>query len=323
MPPKSTNKAQTSLSNWFKSSNTAESADNNGLTDDEGEGRTLPPPSEPNSPVATEDEDEGSVAKARPTKRKSISTKESEPEEMEDDDDEPRPKNTKQKLKLVPDAKGKKARGTKNQTATTTPRQKPAKPTAGKKKAVVKKPKKTKVAGDESGDEEPEDEDEPEEEEGDNLNRSKTHADDLNLPPLSKMPAIFRDIVTRNPKLKDVAQLFQTHADGSEKTRKLRVGTMCSGTESPLLALQLISEAMELNEAMSGRTLQVEHIFSCEIEPFKQAYIERNFHPPILFRDVTELGGEEAYDFSRVFQQYLTSLQDDRIWLARSYPWEH
>lgn len=42
-------------------------------------------------------------------------------------------------------------------------------------------------------------------------------------------------------------------------------------------------------------TLSFEHVFSCEIEPFKQAYIERNFSPPVLFRDVTELGRRKAH----------------------------
>lgn len=37
------------------------------------------------------------------------------------------------------------------------------------------------------------------------------------------------------------------------------------------------------------REFNVEHLFSAEIVPFKQAYIERNFHPRYLFRDVTEL----------------------------------
>jgi hypothetical protein len=41
--------------------------------------------------------------------------------------------------------------------------------------------------------------------------------------------------------------------------------------------------------------LQLEHVFSCEIEPFKQGYIERNFHPPLLFRDIRELGQQHAY----------------------------
>ena len=40
--------------------------------------------------------------------------------------------------------------------------------------------------------------------------------------------------------------------------------------------------------------LQVEHVFSCEIEPFKQGYIERNFAPPILFRDIRELGNKQV-----------------------------
>ena len=35
-------------------------------------------------------------------------------------------------------------------------------------------------------------------------------------------------------------------------------------------------------------------MFSCEIEPFKQAYIERNFAPPILFRDIRELDEDQA-----------------------------
>ncbi|KAJ7879940.1 hypothetical protein B0H14DRAFT_2707965 [Mycena olivaceomarginata] len=91
-------------------------------------------------------------------------------------------------------------------------------------------------------------------------------------------PAIFDDLVSRIPKIKDVAQRVEG--------RKLRVATMCSGTESPLLALELIQKAI-LDQ--HGLDLQVEHVFSCEIEPFKQAYIERNFHPPILFRDVVNL----------------------------------
>jgi site-specific DNA-cytosine methylase len=43
------------------------------------------------------------------------------------------------------------------------------------------------------------------------------------------------------------------------------------------------------------RVLEIEHIFSCEVEPFKQAYIERNIHPPVLFRDIRELGRNRAY----------------------------
>ena len=94
---------------------------------------------------------------------------------------------------------------------------------------------------------------------------------------------IFADMVKRQPQLLDVAKWL--------KGRKLRIATMCSGTESPLLALDLICNALK---EQHDTTLEIEHVFSCEIEPFKQAYIERNFHPPIIFRDVCELGGEKA-----------------------------
>ena len=88
--------------------------------------------------------------------------------------------------------------------------------------------------------------------------------------------------------------------------RPLRIATMCSGTESPLLALDMlqksIRDACRDHPDIFGATnddettvFQLEHVFSCEIEPFKQAYIERNFHPPILFRDIRELGQDQAY----------------------------
>jgi hypothetical protein len=101
--------------------------------------------------------------------------------------------------------------------------------------------------------------------------------------------------------------------------RPLRVATMCSGTESPILALDMLQNAIRdavrqhpsiipipwssVESSSSSNTtdipyeklFQVEHVFSCEIEPYKQAYIERNFHPPLLFRDIRELGNVHAY----------------------------
>ncbi|KAF8892236.1 hypothetical protein BD779DRAFT_1511770 [Infundibulicybe gibba] len=108
--------------------------------------------------------------------------------------------------------------------------------------------------------------------------------DGSDLPPIHDIPAIFSDLVSRIPAIKDVAK----HVAG----RKLRVATMCSGTESPLLALDLIQKSIL---EQHGINFDIEHVFSCEIEPFKQAYIERNFHPPLLFRDVCELGDGEAH----------------------------
>ena len=289
MPSKVPAKSQTSLQNWFKTPKDKNAAADkeDAVTDDDG--RTLPPPSEADS-----DLDEMSTKPS--TKSKKVTALESD-EEMEEDDvpQEPASKKGKGKLILAKTSSDKPSKPRKSGAAA---KEKSAKPAKKKPAAAKAKPKAKKSKGDseEESEEEPEEEEEEEESDGggDRLNKAKAHADDLKLPPLTNMPDIFKDIVARNPKLKDVADLFHNHPDETGAPRKLRVGTMCSGTESPLLALQLISEAMEGDETMAGRKLDVEHIFSCEIEPFKQAYIERNFSPPILFRDVTELGGEEA-----------------------------
>lgn len=53
------------------------------------------------------------------------------------------------------------------------------------------------------------------------------------------------------------------------------------------------SKALQKNH---GADLPIKHVFSAEIVPYKQAYIERNFHPEIIFRDILELAtGPEAY----------------------------
>jgi hypothetical protein len=108
-------------------------------------------------------------------------------------------------------------------------------------------------------------------------------ADQSDLPPIASIPKMFDDLVTRAAKLDTVVDRLNG--------RKLRVATMCSGTESPLLALRMITRSLF---KQTGKRLEIEHIFSCEIEPFKQAYIERNFSPPILFRDVLELANDYA-----------------------------
>ncbi|KAF6761679.1 DNA repair protein rad8 [Ephemerocybe angulata] len=141
------------------------------------------------------------------------------------------------------------------------------------------------LAEDEDEDEEDEEEETAPKKKGKAAVAPKASAPDASsLPPINDIPAIFADLVDNAPKLQEVAE----HIKG----RKLRVATMCSGTESPLLALELIQKALE---DQTGTRLEVEHVFSCEIEPFKQAYIERNFQPPLLFRDVCELGDGEAH----------------------------
>lgn len=109
---------------------------------------------------------------------------------------------------------------------------------------------------------------------------------DASLPPLSSIEDIFEDITERamSKGLRKTLKALNGH--------ELRIATMCSGTESPVLALQLVSEALQQN----GDVLGLRHVFSAEIVPKKQAYIERNFHPPIIFRDIRELTKEDAFE---------------------------
>lgn len=130
------------------------------------------------------------------------------------------------------------------------------------------------------------------------------------LPIISEPQLMFDDMVQRN--------LLEENDKGATmllgllkklKSRPLRVATMCSGTESPVLALDMIQKSIRdvcrdhpdkfgtlaSDKAGFDQIFQLEHVFSCEIEPYKQAYIERNFHPPLLFRDIRELGQEKAY----------------------------
>ena len=98
------------------------------------------------------------------------------------------------------------------------------------------------------------------------------------LPEITEPQDMFDDMVSKVPQVKRLAERL-----GS---RPIRVATMCSGTEAPILALEMISKAAKKKHGVS---IGVESVFSCEIEEYKQAYIERNFAPPILFRDAEQL----------------------------------
>ena len=91
---------------------------------------------------------------------------------------------------------------------------------------------------------------------------------------------MFADIISKaiDFGLRDVLEHF--------RGRPVRVVTMYPGTKSPILGLNEISEGLK-NHSDLG--LDVFHAFSAEIVPEKQAYIERNFNPPLIFRDITEL----------------------------------
>ena len=57
-------------------------------------------------------------------------------------------------------------------------------------------------------------------------------------------------------------------------------GTMCSGSEAPVLVINAFNE-------VAGYTAQ--HLFSCEIEPWKAAFIKDAFDVPAVFKDVKDL----------------------------------
>ena len=103
-------------------------------------------------------------------------------------------------------------------------------------------------------------------------------------------------------------------ADGSilgELTFPIRLQTACSGTDAPSIGLGLIKETldkMQSAESKSNKNSKTDskkdghgfnyvHEMSCEIEPFKQAYIGRNFPGVPLFPDITKLtASEEVLD---------------------------
>jgi site-specific DNA-cytosine methylase len=102
----------------------------------------------------------------------------------------------------------------------------------------------------------------------------------------------------KGPPMSNIYEIFDDMADKAVErdlcerlpSRKLRIFTMCSGTEAPLLAMQLMQRALARRD--QPILFSFEHLASAELEPFKQAFIQRNFNPPVLFRDVTEFSVE-------------------------------
>jgi hypothetical protein len=108
---------------------------------------------------------------------------------------------------------------------------------------------------------------------------------DFNLPPIDSVEDAFADMAAKALELglDDVLRELEGH--------QIKVATMCSGTESPLLAFELFSKAL----VQSGHSpLRVHQKFAAEIEVFKQVFIERNQAPEIIFRDVREFIPEDA-----------------------------
>ena len=101
------------------------------------------------------------------------------------------------------------------------------------------------------------------------------------LPPIHDFDEIFADQAS---KAKDIGfQNALTLLNG----RKLRIGTMCSGTDCPIVAMRLLQKHWK---TLSNKPFEFEHVFSAEIHPVAQAFIARNFPSlPLIFRDVREI----------------------------------
>eukprot|EP00957_Ditylum_brightwellii_P092926 7075876-Ditylum_brightwellii.AAC.1 len=82
----------------------------------------------------------------------------------------------------------------------------------------------------------------------------------------------------------------------------LLLGTACSGTDAPALALSIVQEQLELrrdrlNVSKDGddKIFEYDHVFSCEVDPFKQAYLARNFDS-VLYPDIVKLTDKKVRD---------------------------
>lgn len=86
--------------------------------------------------------------------------------------------------------------------------------------------------------------------------------------------------------IKDMANSSKDLADG--EPIHIRVATMCSGTEAPVFAIEMLQEFWERQDP-GKKFLEFSHVFSVEISGFKQAYITRNTdNNTILFNDVRD-----------------------------------
>lgn len=89
----------------------------------------------------------------------------------------------------------------------------------------------------------------------------------------------------------DKDQLRQKAASLCKTGGTLRVGTMCSGTDSPVAVMKALQEVMD-------NKIDIEHTFSCEFDPKKQQWIKDNFPSlELLFGDITELQTGKATNY--------------------------
>lgn len=160
----------------------------------------------------------------------------------------------------------------------------PKKPTKGKKPAV-----------DDGGEDEENNNnnDDPSNEEDDNPpddSEYRPPEPPMDGPDTSQRPLFeLRDIISE---LLDKAQQngLSDFVDSGDK-HYIRVGTMCSGTDAPLHALNMFGM---LKNAEGEQVFTAINVFACEIEPYKQAFLSRNSRPQLLFRDAADFAEQNV-----------------------------
>lgn len=80
---------------------------------------------------------------------------------------------------------------------------------------------------------------------------------------------------------------LQTRWNDKNTIVPLKVATVCSGTDAPILALELLISVLKSDKNVNN--IEMQHVFSCESVPFKRDFIVQTTNPPLLFTDVTQL----------------------------------
>ncbi|PBP21728.1 Helicase-like transcription factor HLTF/DNA helicase RAD5, DEAD-box superfamily (ISS) [Diplocarpon rosae] len=106
------------------------------------------------------------------------------------------------------------------------------------------------------------------------------------LKPLWTIREIFDDLAANLKKsgFEDITNMMDA--------RPLKVGTFCSGTEAPILAMRMLKDSL----AQLGLKFNFEQLISAEIHPAKAAFIERNFKCPLIARDIMEFSRQALTD---------------------------
>lgn len=80
------------------------------------------------------------------------------------------------------------------------------------------------------------------------------------------------------------------HEHNGNHKNELRIGTVCSGTDAPIIALEQALQVLNNhNESTKGGRIKMKHVFSCENVKFKRNFIEQTTNPQLVYTDVTEL----------------------------------